>query len=96
MHESVMSEEQLTNLKADIDAFFEKHRGKVVPIGAANDYFNSRQWSLTRPIWHTLQVYGCVVRPTDGVTQRFPMRARAWMYDHERDELRPADVAPGV
>lgn len=90
MHESLMTDEQLSGLAFDVNDFFAEYKGRPVSVSTAKAWFERRGHVLTRPIEITLQVYGCVVRPADYRGYAFPMRESPWVY--ERGMLRVADL----
>ncbi len=92
MHESLMSVAERERLRDDVDAFYRKYVGLPVSIEHAKEWFESRGYALTRPLWQTLEAHGCIVRTSHGRAWPYPMRGRPWVYDHVLDALRPAEL----
>ena len=80
MHESTMTQDELSTLKQQVFSFFRDKKTERVKLTDAAAHFESLGHALTRPIEHTLQVYGVVERPDDDHRRRwpFPPTEGAW------------------
>lgn len=90
MHESIMTDEQLSGLAFDVNDFVAEYSGHEVSLKTARKWFEERHHKLTRPIEVTLQAYGAVVRSANVRRWPYPMREQPWILD--RGTLRPADL----
>lgn len=96
MHESLMTSDDTDRLAADVEEFYTTYRGQPISERAAEEFFARRHGSLTRPIWITLEQWGCVVRPRNGFNAyHAPMRPEPWIYDAMLRSFRPAEL-PGI
>ena len=79
MHASQMTRDELDYIFKEINLFYETFVGKTISLSFLIEYFTIL-WGddITRPINHTLEVYGLLEREEEGKRFPFPMRENPW------------------
>lgn len=93
MHASTMSTEELEKLETDVFDFFDRFKSVRVTKVAAESHFKKLGYTLTRPIFDTLQVYGVVERCDDEDSRRrypFPSKNGSWSISEDGSTLIPS------
>ncbi len=95
MHESTMTESELEKLERDVFQFHTDNSGKQVVLDDAAKHFKNIGYTLTRPIEHTLQVYGVVERDNDDPQAKYPYRMtdKFWTISEDEKSLCPSTQA---
>lgn len=92
MHESTMTSEDLEKVERDVFQFHTDNSDTKVSLDDAAKHFKDAGYALTRPISHTLQVYGVVERDGGDTRSKYPYRMtdKFWTISEDGKSLCPS------